>query len=142
MSLRGHLPAVCLGCVAAIASARGGKLLWQARPWREAAAQGWQTGTPGPPLLRVGDNATARSELRRRFAGCSSSGLCVAGPRRHASKAGVSENDGELRDQNHCGGGPGRAAAGCGEDVEDEVRAQEPEEEAIALEVVVVNVRA
>ena len=64
-----------------------------------------------------------------------------AAPRRHASKAGVSENAGDLRDQNHCGGGPGRAAAGCGEDVEDGERAQDPEEDAIALEVVVVNVR-
>ena len=67
--------------------------------------------------------------------------LAVAASLRHASRAGVSEAGGDMRDQNHCGGGPGRAAAGTNDDVEEGVRTQEDDEEAIALEVVIVNLR-
>ena len=111
-------------------------------------------GTPGPPLLRVGDNAAAadpgkasRSDtplLLRLAGGAPSHAMAVlpdATSLRHASRAGVNEAGAVVRVQNQREGWAAEEApAGSDVGIVEEERANGVDEEDIALEDAIVGV--
>ena len=120
------------------------------------APEGGTLGTPGPPLLCVGDNATAaagkapvRGALRRLSSLCAPrvrTALRSSGGGRSYLPPPRIQGWGERRRCERARPEPLRrltreAAAGTGEDEEVEERTHEVEKEAIAMEVMIVVLR-